>query len=157
MRTLIVHTSANQISKRKINIMAVKTKNKKYTSATGRRRTSSARVRLHKGKEKSSVNNISSTEYFPGSVNKTIWDMPFILTDTVGKYYVTVKVTGGGTRGQLEASVHGIAKAFNTLDREKYRAPLRAAGLLTRDARIRERRKVGMGGKARRKKQSPKR
>jgi len=75
----------------------------------------------------------------------------------VGKYYVTVKVVGGGKNGQLDAVVHGIARAFDKADREKFRPPLKRAGLLTRDARVRERRKVGTGGKARRKKQSPKR
>jgi len=68
-----------------------------------------------------------------------------------------VKVVGGGPNGQLEAIIHGIARALSSFDREKYRAVLKKAGFLTRDPRERERRKAGMGGKARRKRQSPKR
>ena len=64
---------------------------------------------------------------------------------------------GGGKKGQLGAVTHGMARAFDKLDREKFRPELKKAGLLTRDSRTRERRKIGTGGKARRKKQSPKR
>jgi len=85
------------------------------------------------------------------------WEKPFILTKTLSNYYVTVKVVGGGKMGQLDATVLGISRALNLLDRDKFRPPLKKAGLLTRDARVRERRMVGKGGKARRKKQSPKR
>jgi len=137
--------------------MAGRKKKINYTYAVGRRRSASARIRLFKGKEQHMVNDIIIGKYFPGEINKGKWELPFKLTETTGKYYVTVKVVGGGKNGQLEATVHGIAKAFNKLDRDKYRSPLKKAGLLTRDARIRERRKVGTGGKARRKKQSPKR
>jgi len=128
-----------------------------YTYAVGRRRSASARVRLFKGKEKSVVNNIPIEEYFPSEVDRVKYEKPFKLTDTLGKYYVTVKVVGGGKQGQLDAVVHGIARTFNALNREKYRPAVKKAGLLTRDSRVRERRKVGTGGKARRKKQSPKR
>lgn len=128
-----------------------------YTYAVGRRRSASARVRLYKGKDKHEVNGKPIGEYFPGVIMKKKWERPFELTDTLGKYFVTVKVVGGGKEGQLDAVVHGIARTLNTLDREKYRISLKRAGLLTRDARKRERRKVGTGGKARRKKQSPKR
>ena len=138
--------------------MAAKKKStKKYTYAAGRRRSSSARVRLFKGKGQSLVNDIPSGEYFPGKVDETKWSEPFDLTSTQGKYYVTIKVVGGGKQGQIDACIHGISKAFVVLDSDKYRQPLKKAGLLTRDARIRERRKVGTGGKARRAKQSPKR
>ena len=130
---------------------------KKFTSAVGRRRSASARVRLFRGKEESLVNDQPISKYFPGEIYKTTWMQPFELTETVGKFYVTVRVAGGGKSGQLDATVHGIAKAFNVYKPEKFRAPLKKAGLLTRDSRVRERRKVGTGGKARRKKQSPKR
>ena len=136
---------------------AKKTSKKKYTYAVGRRRSSVARVRLFKGKSKNLVNDKPIEEYFPGKVQETKWTKPFNLTETEGKYYVTIKVVGGGKEGQLDASVHGIARAYNKLDKDKFRPSLKGAGLLTRDARIRERRKVGTGGKARRKKQSPKR
>jgi len=128
-----------------------------YTYAVGRRRTASARVRLFKGKGKSIVNDTPIEKYFPGAIYKNAYTKPFELTETLGKYYVTVRVVGGGSKGQLGATVHGIARALSKLDTETLRPPLKKAGLLTRDPRKRERRKVGMGGKARRKRQSPKR
>lgn len=136
--------------------MAKKTK-KDYTYAVGRRRRSSARVRLHKGKKESTVNDVLIGKYFPGSVMGVAWNKPFELTGTTGKYYVTVKVLGGGKNGQLGATVHGIARALSLLDADKYRSPLKSAGLLTRDSRKRQRRQAGTGGKSRRQKQSPKR
>ncbi len=128
-----------------------------YTYAVGRRRKASARIRLFKGKGDSMVNGKLIAEYFPGSVNRDAWSKPFKAVDVSNKYYVTVKVVGGGKKGQLDAVVHGIARALAKEDREKFRKPIKKLGLLTRDSRVRERRKVGTGGKARRKKQSPKR
>jgi len=130
---------------------------KDYIYAIGRRKSSSARVRLYKGKKESLVNGELIGKYFPGAVMRAKWEKPFILTKTLSNYYVTVKVVGGGKMGQLDATVLGISRALNLLDRDKFRPPLKKAGLLTRDARVRERRMVGKGGKARRKKQSPKR
>jgi small subunit ribosomal protein S9 len=134
-------------------------KNKKvdYTYAAGRRRTASARVRLFRGKGATTVNGKPIEEYFPGVIAKDLWMRPFKVVDSVNDFYATVKVAGGGKKGQLDAVVHGIAKALAEVKKDEFRVPLKSAGLLTRDARIRERRKVGMGGKARRKKQSPKR
>lgn len=117
----------------------------------------SARVRLYKGRKENLVNGELMGKYFAGEVMKTEWQRPFDLTETLGKYYVTVKVAGGGKRGQLGAVVHGIARVLVKANPEKFRVPLKQAGLLTRDARRRQRRMVGTGGKARRKKQSPKR
>lgn len=134
-----------------------KTKKKDYTYAVGRRKSASSRVRLYRGKKESLVNNELIGKYFPGDVFASYWQKPFDLTGTTGKYYVTVRVLGGGKKGQLEATVLGISRAMVLANSEKYRAVLKKAGLLTRDSRIRERRKVGTGGKARRKKQSPKR
>lgn len=128
-----------------------------YTFSVGRRRSASARVRLFKGEGENLVNGIAIEEYFPGVINKVDWSKPFKLTETEGKYFVTVKVAGGGKNGQLDAVVLGVSRALAEADKEKFRTPLKKAGLLVRDSRIRERRKVGMGGKARRKKQSPKR
>lgn len=128
-----------------------------FTSAVGRRREASCRVRLHKGEGQHMVNDKPIGEYFPGQVAKTAWMRPFELTSTLGKYYITAKVSGGGVRGQLVSVVHGTARAFAALNPDKYRFVLKSAGLLTRDARTRERRKVGTGGKSRRAKQSPKR
>lgn len=134
-----------------------KPKKKNWTYAVGRRKTASARVRLFKGKGDSIVNGLPIDKYFSGELFKVSWTKPFKVADVLDKYYVTVKVKGGGLNGQLDAVVHGMSRALAKADREKFRSPLKSAGLLTRDARVRERRKVGTGGKARRKKQSPKR
>jgi small subunit ribosomal protein S9 len=138
--------------------MAARRKKKKnFTYAVGRRKKASARVRLFKGKGDSLVNNQKIGEYFPGAIFKEKWTRPFKVVGADDKYFVTVRVVGGGKKGQLDAVVHGIARAFAKSDEEKFRSALKKAGLLTRDARVKERRKVGTGGKARRKKQSPKR
>jgi len=129
--------------------------NKKFIYAVGRRKQAVARVRLFRGKGKTVVNNKPIDEYFPGEEMKVAYEKPFELTNFQG--YATIRVSGGGKRGQLGAVVHGLSRALAKLDREKFRGPLKKAGLLTRDARVRQRRMVGTGGKARRKKQSPKR
>ncbi len=95
-------------------------------------------------------------KYFPGEGARVAWSKPFEELDVVGKYFFTARVAGGGKQGQLDAVVHGIARALSKV-KESHRAPLKKAGLLTRDDRIRERRKMNTGGKARRAKQSPKR
>ena len=134
-----------------------RTKKIKYIYALGRRKEASARVRLFKGKGENTVNGAPIAEYFSGVVNESFWKKPFILTETTEKYFASVKVKGGGVKGQMEAAIHGIARALEKSNPEKFRSILKKAGLLTRDSRVRERRKVGTGGKARRKKQSPKR
>lgn len=136
--------------------MARKTE-KDYIHAVGRRKTSVARVRLHRGKEQHEVNGMPIGQYFPGLEMQKIWNLPFVLTKTEGKYFVTVKTAGGGKRGQLIAFTHGVSRALSELDVETNKPILRKAGLLTRDSRKRQRRMVGTGGKARRAKQSPKR
>lgn len=128
-----------------------------YVYAVGRRKTSSARVRLYKGKGESVVNGKPIEHYFPGEIMKSVWSKPFKILDVSEKYYVRVKVLGGGLNGQLDAVVNGISKAFAKDSKKEFRLPLKKAGLLKRDARVRERRKPGTGGKARKKKQSPKR
>lgn len=134
-----------------------KTKKIDYTYAVGRRRSAAARVRLFKGKGENTVNGIVAEKYFDSPIFKNIWNKAFKQVDVSDKYYASVKVMGGGKKGQLDAVIHGIAKALAKAEKESYRMSLKKAGLLTRDARIRERRKVGTGGKARREKQSPKR
>ncbi len=129
----------------------------KYIAAVGRRKEAVARVRLYLGKGKILVEGRPIEEYFPGEAAKIHYLAPFSETKTISKYYATVKVGGGGKNGQLGAVVHGLSRALAEADREKFRPPLKQKGFLTRDARTRERRKVGTGGKARRKKQSPKR
>ncbi len=128
-----------------------------YVYAVGRRRKASARIRLFKGSGVSIVNGKPIDEYFPGLVSYDIWSKPFRVADVTDKYFVTVRVVGGGKKGQLGAVSLGIARSLAKQNKEKFRKPLKKAGLLTRDPRVRERRKVGTGGKARRKKQSPKR
>jgi len=127
-----------------------------YTYAIGRRRESSARVRLYTGKGESTVNGKMIDDYFPGRIMEEKYLMPFRVCEVSGKYYITVKVIGGGKVGQLDSMVLGTARALSRIKAD-YRALLKKAGLLTRDPRIRERRMVGTGGKSRRQKQSPKR
>lgn len=136
--------------------MARKVK-KNYIYAVGRRKASSARIRLFKGSEENTVNGELVGKYFPGDVARAGWMRPFEELELgIGKYYFTARVVGGGKEGQLDAVIFGVSRALGKV-KEDYRKVLRKSGLLTRDSRVRERRKVGMGGKARRKKQSPKR
>ncbi|MCJ7793231.1 MAG: 30S ribosomal protein S9 [Candidatus Marinimicrobia bacterium] len=130
---------------------------KAYLFAVGRRKTAHARVRLFKGKGNILVNGQPIEKYFPGKANQVIYTQPFKVTDAEGKYYATIKVEGSGKNGQLGAVVHGLARALGKENLEVYRAPLKKAGLLTRDPRMKERRKAGLAQSARAKKQSPKR
>jgi len=141
----------------KKNTKSLKSKSKKYIFAVGRRKTAVARVRLFSGKGQMIVNDMPIEQYFPGEVAKAAWLKPFTVTDMVGKYYATIKVEGGGKAAQLGAVVHGLARALDKENKELYHSSLKRAGLLTRDPRAKERRKPGQMGKARKKKQSPKR
>lgn len=135
------------------------TKNKSYIVAVGRRREAIARIRLgDKSLKKGEfmVNGKKVFEYFKGEIAKVMYEKPFKVTDTLGKYAISVSVSGGGSKSQIEATVLGISRALSKTE-ESFKKLLRVKGLLTVDQRTRERRKVGMGGKARRKKQSPKR
>ncbi|MEK7580702.1 MAG: 30S ribosomal protein S9 [Patescibacteria group bacterium] len=133
------------------------TNNKSYTYAHGRRKEAVARVRLFAGKGQTLVNDKPIAEYFPSASEKSFFEKPFRLTKTEGKYYATIKVDGSGKKGQLDAVVHGMSLALNNVSRDNYRAILKKAGMLTRDARVKERRKYGLAQKARKGKQSPKR
>ena len=131
---------------------------KKYIYTVGRRKKASARVRLHlKKKGEIEVNGAPIEKYFPGEIEKSLYLSPLRTCNVIGKYLITVKVTGSGKSGQLGAVIHGIARALTKLDREKFYPILKKRGFLTRDPRMKERRKTGTGGKARRRKQSPKR
>jgi small subunit ribosomal protein S9 len=130
---------------------------KQYTYALGRRRVATARVRLFKSKQEILVNGKLASEYWPSKTQQALYLQPFILTNTVGQFTATAKIKGSGKMGQLGAFTHGVARALNKLDKDKYRKVLKENGLLTRDSRMKETRKVGQGGKARFKKQSPKR
>jgi len=129
-----------------------------FYQAVGRRKEATARVRLYTGGQgEIIVNDQPIQQYFPGEIAKIVYLQPFTLTDSLNRFRVTVKVEGSGKSGQLGAMIHGIARALEKIDKEKYRPILKKAGLLTRDSRAKERRKAGLAGKARAKKQSPKR
>ena len=128
-----------------------------YLEAVGRRKVATARVRIYEAGGDFVVNNQIAGDYFANIKNSpALYNRPFEVTSTKGKFAVTVKVSGSGVRAQLDAVTHGIARALVKYDPE-LKTFLRQAGLLTRDDRMKETRKIGMGGKARRKRQSPKR
>ena len=115
-----------------------------FFHGTGRRKTAVARVRLIPGEGEVVVNGRSLEEHFGNAVNLTEILMPFRVTGTEGRYNTMIKVEGGGTTGQSGAIRHGIARALLQSDPESYRLPLRQAGLLTRDPRMKERKKYGL-------------
>lgn len=129
----------------------------KYVGAVGRRKVATARVRLYENGGDFVVNGKVVGKYF-GTVENvhSSYNVPFELTGTKNKFGVSVLVSGSGVTAQLEAMIHGIARALVKYDPE-YKNLLKASGLLTRDDRMKETRKIGMGGKARRQRQSPKR
>ena len=112
---------------------------------TGRRKTSVARVWIRPGAGRIAVNRRSFEDYFPRETLRMIIEQPLQVTGTAGQLDVTVTVGGGGPTGQAGAVRHGIARALARLD-EKLRLPLKKAGLLTRDPRMRERKKYGQPG-----------
>jgi small subunit ribosomal protein S9 len=122
----------------------------------GRRREAVASVRLFSGSAETTVNAKPISAYFPGLVAKTRYELPFKVLNLEGKYFASIKVHGGGINGQLDAATLGLSRAL-AHQKNDYTKALRQAGLLTRDSRTRQRRMIGMGGKSRRKKQSPKR
>jgi len=132
-------------------------KKAKYTYAVGRRKTAKARVRLYRGKGETVVNGKPIGEYFVGEVAKIAYLKPFTAIESEGKFYATIKVEGSGNRSQLEAAVLGLARALDKENNSLYHSALSKNKLLTRDPRARERRKPGQMGRARKKKQSPKR
>ncbi|MBP6044953.1 MAG: 30S ribosomal protein S9 [Microgenomates group bacterium] len=148
----------------------VKTKSNLYHEAVGRRKSAISRVRLYvPGKEKSMlvegnkatignifVNAKPIATLFSATNEKIRYLEPLLLTKSDERFIISAHIRGGGRSSQLDALIHSIARALEKVN-EEYRPILKKAGLLTRDARVRERRKVGTGGKARRQKQSPKR
>ena len=139
--------------------MKTNSKNKKkktFVFAVGRRKSAVARVRLFHGKKEILVNDQSITKYFPGEINKFFYQQPFKLTESLEKYYATIRVVGSGKKAQLEAVIHGLARALDK-DNQSFHTILKKNKLLTRNPRVKERSKVGQMGKARKKKQSPKR
>lgn len=111
-------------------------------NAVGRRKTSVARVYLKSGNGKITINNNPLEKYFPLETQRTVVKRPLTVTDTLGKYDVSVNVEGGGVSGQAGAVSLGVARALVTAS-EEHRAALRANDLMTRDPRMVERKKYG--------------
>jgi len=112
--------------------------------ATGRRKEAIARVRLVPGTGQWSINGRDLATYFPNKVHQQLVNEPFVLTDLVDRFDVVARIHGGGTTGQAGALRLGVARALNELDAEVNRPQLKKAGVLTRDARIKERKKAGL-------------
>lgn len=134
----------------------VKKSTKKYTYALGRRKASIVTIKMYSGKGNTLVNNLAIEKYFtsPHMVQTAL--SPFVITDTVGKFYFEAKVKGGGKSGQSIALRLAVSRALDKVN-QKHHPTLKAQKFLTVDSRVKERRKIGTGGKARRQKQSPKR
>jgi small subunit ribosomal protein S9 len=112
---------------------------------TGRRKSSVARVRLIPGDGRVVVNGRNAEEYFPLETLRVVINQPLAATENQGKYDVLINVDGGGFTGQAGAIRHGIARALLEADPE-YRGTLKREGFLTRDARMKERKKYGLKG-----------
>ena len=132
-------------------------KTQQYIEAIGRRKTSTARVRLTKAKDYSmTVNEKPSGQYFITPELQNVVRGPFLKTEIVDSFLITVKVSGGGIHSQAEAVRHGISRALVAINEES-RVELKHKGFLKRDPRAKERRKAGNAGKARAGKQWSKR
>ena len=116
---------------------------KPYFYGTGRRKKSVARVRIYPGSGSITINNRDIDEYFGLETLKLIINQPFGVTGTEGKFDIVANVKGGGMSGQAGAIRHGVARALLTVD-ENYRSALKKAGFLTRDPRMKERKKYGL-------------
>ena len=114
-----------------------------YFHGTGRRKTAVARVKIMAGNGAIIINGMPYDERFPAAEHQRVIKQPLQATENVGKYNVVVKVDGGGVTGQSGAIAHGISRALVSAD-ERYKTPLRQQGLLTRDARAKERKKPGL-------------
>jgi small subunit ribosomal protein S9 len=113
-------------------------------AATGRRKQAVARVRLVPGTGQWTVNGRALDSYFPNKLHQQVVNEPFVTTDLVGRFDVIARVHGGGITGQAGALRLGVARALNAVDLEANRPSLKKAGLLTRDARVIERKKAGL-------------
>ena len=111
---------------------------------TGRRKKSIARVYLVPGTGNITINKRSMDEYFGLETLKVVVRQPLVATETLDKFDVLVNVHGGGYTGQAGAIRHGIARALLEVDSDEYRVPLKKAGFLTRDPRMKERKKYGL-------------
>lgn len=155
---------------KKLKTTKIEDKPMTYYYAIGRRKEATARLRLYpveKGEVKLGnqtytkgqivINGRTVEQYFPGELYKKLYLEPLRTTNNLNRFVITAKIEGGGLVGQLTAFIHGLARALETIDKAKYRPILKKRGFLTRDSRIKQRRKAGFAGKARKRKQSPKR
>jgi small subunit ribosomal protein S9 len=113
--------------------------------ATGKRKSAIARTRLIPGTGNITINGRPADNYFALESARAVMDHPFNITNTLGSFDVIVRVNGGGTTGQAQAIRHGISRALEKVDAAN-RLPLKRAGLLRRDARVKERKKYGQPG-----------
>ena len=116
-----------------------------YTNATGRRKSSTAQVRIKSGTGKCVINDREMKEYFSSEAARCFSEQPLVVTETIGKIDVVANIKGGGIMGQAGALRHGISRALVKHD-EKLKAALKSAGMLTRDPREKERKKSGQPG-----------
>lgn len=131
--------------------------NTKYVEGIGRRKVATARVRVYDQPGDFVVNDTLVSQYFATvPLSHSVYNQPFETLGLKGKHAVTVVVSGSGPRSQLGAVVHGLTRALIKMNPD-YKPLLKELGLTTRDPRMKETRKIGMGGKARRQRQSPKR
>src|SRR5512137_1034070 len=113
--------------------------------ATGRRKEAIARVWMSPGSGTITINQRTLEDYFGRATSRMVVKQPLELTETVGRYDIFVNVCGGGLAGQADAIKHGISRALCRIN-ETFRPPLKKAGFLTRDSRIKERKKYGQPG-----------
>lgn len=113
-------------------------------AAVGRRKQAIARVRIVPGSGEFVVNGRSLAEYFPNKLHQQLINDPFKVLDLIGSYDVIARITGGGPSGQAGALRLGIARSLNLIDEENNRPSLKKAGFLSRDARVKERKKAGL-------------
>ncbi len=118
--------------------------------AVGRRKSAVARVWMRPGTGKIMINQREVDDYLKRPVLKMVMNQPLELTGTTGQYDIICNCKGGGLSGQAEAIKHGISRALEQVDRDKYRPMLKKVGFLTRDARVKERKKYGLRGARRR-------
>ena len=123
---------------------AKKSTSKVYYYGTGRRKNAVAAVRLVPGSGKITINSKDIDEHFGLDTLKLLVRQPLAATETEDKFDVIVKAVGGGISGQAGAIRHGIARALVEADEDNYKSVLKAAGFLTRDARMKERKKPGL-------------
>ena len=127
---------ASDAPARSVNIAAA--------GATGRRKEAVARVRIVPGTGTWTVNGRTLEDYFPNKLHQQLVNEPFVLTSLVGQYDVVARIHGGGLSGQAGALRLGLSRALNETDVEANRPALKRAGMLRRDARIKERKKAGL-------------